>query len=104
MLAIGGHCHREPFVVARHYFAGRLAVVDSPGPIVYGFRAIIALPLIADLSFIATPKLPRNAAEEHTAVQMLAITEAFELKHEIIPLALGLKIAGAVLDVQPSFL
>src|SRR5205807_2441063 len=56
--------------------------------------------LIPDLCLVAVLVLAGPAAEEDAAVEMLAVALALELENEVGELAVGLQIAGPVLDVD----
>ena len=55
-----------------------------------------------DLGFVAILILPRQAAKENAAVELLAVADAFELQQEVVELLFGLQIAGAILDIEPA--
>src|SRR5262249_15586904 len=90
----------KPFAVAGHDLAAGLTVVYAAGAVIHWLGAVVSLPLVADLRFVAAPELPGDSAEKHAAIEMLAVGKDVELEHEVVPLPLGLQVAVAVLDVQ----
>ena len=90
-------------MVVRHNFAGRLAAVDRAGAVVGRLGAIVILEPVLDLGFVSVLVLSRQAAEEDTAVQVLAVANAVQLQQEVVELLLGLKVAGPVGHVEPAF-
>src|SRR5262249_19621884 len=46
--------------------------------------------------------LDRDAAEEDAAVEVLAVAAALDLQEEVGILALGLQVAGTVLELEPA--
>src|SRR5207244_10923153 len=75
MLAVGDAGHGEPFVIAGNDLAGRLAIVDPAGAIIYSLGAVVSLPFVADLGFVAAPELAGQATKEDTAVQVRTVGE-----------------------------
>src|SRR5262249_36960721 len=61
-------------------------------------------PAVVNLGLVALLVLSGEAAEEDTAIELLAVALAFDLQDEISPFAFGLQITRAVLEVNPAFL
>src|SRR5260370_16736500 len=100
VLALRHYRHGEPLVVAGNHFASRLAIVNASGAIVHRLGPVLALPLIADLGFVAAPELARQAAEKDAPIEILTLGKYPQLQPEIIPLTFGLAVAVAILDLH----
>ena len=68
-----------------------------------GVSLLVRREAVVDLGLVALLILAGPAAEEDAAVEVLAVADALQLQDEVGPLAFGLQVAGAVLDVQPAF-
>src|SRR5262249_94801 len=80
---------------------GRLPTVDSPCAVIDRLRAVVVLPLVADLHLVALLVLTRQTAEEDAAVEMVAVADALALEDEVGERLIRLQVAGAVLDADP---
>lgn len=93
----------QPFAIVGNHATSRLVPGEAAGAEIDRLSAVVALPLIADLGFVAAPELPRRGAEEHAAVEVRAVGDDFELEDKVAVLPLRLQVTVPVFHVEPAF-
>jgi len=99
--------HREPFEVRGNDFSGGDAAIDSSGSEIDRLTAVVTVPLIANLRFVAVGGIlfcACDGTEEDAGIEVLSVGEDFRLQDEISVLIIGFEIPATVFDMKFAFI
>ena len=102
--AVGDDRFVEPFFVARHNPAGIDAAIDAASAAVEGLCAVAVLEAVMDLAFVAVVDFAGDGAEEDAAIEVLGVTDTFQLEREVAELGITFQRPLAVFHIQRAIL